>query len=136
MSVLNLIIQLDGGAISGYIWDTGCLGCESSSTSVCLNSASFSWKDGANTFTKSDSYCAVNACSDSNLSLCDLKLFVSWVGTDSNNKYMESAAYRISNFKQQNIEQIYQSMANMTSPTKPPAATLSAEAAAAINSAL
>lgn len=129
---LNLVIQVTSGKISGFIWDTGCLGC--ATTDTCLSGRTLNYKDSSQSYTWTDSYCSINYCSTTDTDPCDLRIFVTWVGTDSNNKYLESAGYRLSNFENQNIAAIWASMKTL-SISNVPQVNLSTEAANAINSA-
>ena len=134
VSVLNLIIQMEDGKVSEYVWDTGCNGCEGTADFTCINNFPMTWTDG-DAKNQTASFCGRNYCSETDAGQCDLRIFVTWVGTDSRGKYLESAGYRISNFKRQNVGQIYASMAGVTSAIRPDPATLSPEATTAINSA-
>ena len=46
---------------------------------------------------------------------------------------MESASYRLSNFKNQNVSQIYESMSKFHSSTTPAVKTVDVDAQAALN---
>lgn len=133
--VLNLVVQLTNGQVSGFTWDGACLAC--SGASNCLSTA-VTWTDPDKTGTtqsSSDSWCTKTFCASSSYADCDLRLFVSWVGTDSKGKYLESAGYRLSNFQSQNIAAIYGSMSSLRSSTRPPVVTPSTAAQAALDNA-
>jgi hypothetical protein len=49
---------------------------------------------------------------------CDPKIYVSFIGTDSNDNYMESAGKRISRFRQFSVGQMYGSAKSAVSGYK------------------
>ena len=132
--MLGLVIQMENGVAAGYIWDTTCDACSDSGTFSCIADYPMKWTDvDSKNLTKS--FCGRTYCAEADATNCDLRVFVSWVGTDAKGKYLESAGYRLSNFKKQNIGDIYAAMAGITSATRPDPASFSSEAQTAINSA-
>ena len=129
VNVHSLVISMEEGVVSGYFWDTACNGCEDTAACQSVQTEWFqSPTEGIRSAT--NSYC-VNSCSSSATdTACDLKIFVTWVGTDVKSKYLESANYRISNFKRQNIEQVFSSMKGLQPTTTPPTTVMSAAAKA------
>ena len=56
------------------------------------------------------SLCGQQECTDNTNGLCDLKVFVSWIGTDSQGNSLISNLDRLLNFSKYNLETMYQSM--------------------------
>ena len=112
---LNLVVFLTSGKITSLKWDIGCYGCED--TDRCANDlvSSFNKWDDDGTSEDSEykhSNCYVPECQETDTT-CDLKVYVSWMGTDANDHYMISAGQRLSAFSNQNIGSLLESMQNL-----------------------
>ena len=57
-------------------------------------------------------FCPVPACTPelSITGFCDFKLFVSWIGSDKNNKKLISSSERFLIFKNYNLEKLFESV--------------------------
>eukprot|EP00455_Lapot_gusevi_P017262 TRINITY_DN1915_c0_g1_i1.p1 TRINITY_DN1915_c0_g1~~TRINITY_DN1915_c0_g1_i1.p1 ORF type:complete len:243 (+),score=59.04 TRINITY_DN1915_c0_g1_i1:55-783(+) len=98
----TLLIQLDGGQVIDIKWDMedDCASCTESR--LCI-----------------DGSCAVDIpkCASTTTSTngntdtydCDTKMYVGWLGTDKNSRYMLSAGQRMSRFRQGGIRGAYDS---------------------------
>ena len=102
---LGLIVQIEKGKVSGFFWDEGCVACLDK---PACSEIDLAWVDGVS---KKETYstCAKSDCSKEEAG-CTLKVYVYWAGTDAKGKYMESAGYRLTNFKRQNAGDIWNSM--------------------------
>jgi hypothetical protein len=72
------------GVITTVFWDNVCFGGDCDDYSVT---------QGDNTFTVHNDY--IGACNSDNQPQCDPKIYVSFLGTDSDGQYMQSAGFRL-----------------------------------------
>lgn len=96
--VMNLMIQLDQGKVSNYFWRNTCLGCSGndvvntcetkSLTSTIINPADTS---STTTATYNQENCKRTKCS-ADFKDCDLRIYVTWSGLDSEGKNLLSSA--------------------------------------------
>lgn len=90
---LTTVIVLDGGKVSEIIWDKGCYSC---SGDACI-----------------DKNCGIKASEcTTDSELCDLKIFVSWYGTDSDGDFLLSAGMRLSQFTSESASSYYNYVKN------------------------
>jgi len=121
--LLNLVINMHEGEISSFAWDTGCAGC---GPSRCMQSAKkldvlrgggFS-ADTSAFFDRGACGQEVTRCSPDDFS-CDLKLFITWAGTDRSGNHLRSAGTRLSKFTGHSLGSLYETMDDSyTSTTK------------------
>jgi hypothetical protein len=99
---LTAIVQVSSGTITGITWDSGCYSC---SGAACVQGI-----------------CAVpiNECGDSDATTnCDVKVYLSWTGTDRNSRYLTSSAAVITNFEQYGITNAFEAAAATTTQAYP-----------------
>jgi len=84
---LSLVIVLEEGSISELIWDEGCYGCDDAH---CI-----------------DNNCAIKQSECTNENECDFMAYISWYGTDTNQRYLLSAGQRLSQFSSLSAEYYY-----------------------------
>ena len=80
--IFSIVVNIDNGKVSDVAWDNGCWDC----TSMC-------YLDKINV-NSSQSICRINPCNttqNGSTTACDPKIYVSWIGTDSNGNHMNSA---------------------------------------------
>ena len=76
--------------------------------SSCPNSYdTFNYKNDS-----SIDFCYLNYCSSNIDGMCDFKILISWIGTDSNNKQLISSSKRYSNFDSFGISSVYENIIN------------------------
>mmetsp|Transcript_31489 Transcript_31489/g.83968 ORF Transcript_31489/g.83968 Transcript_31489/m.83968 type:complete len:252 (-) Transcript_31489:246-1001(-) len=94
--VLSAVINMADGNIQNFVWDDSCVGCASSS---CLYGSK---RLDNRTFVGGDALHANGVCSKisclSQDTDCDLKLFLTWAGTDADGNNALSASTRLSRF--------------------------------------
>ncbi|EWS72669.1 hypothetical protein TTHERM_000727808 (macronuclear) [Tetrahymena thermophila SB210] len=106
--IFSAVIQITNGKITGIDWDNGCW--NGSSPTVCkqLTVSTLDSKGNQTTYSESNNYitdCTNNSTDGS----CDPKVYISWMGTDSNGNYMTSAGLRMSRFQSYSVGEFYQS---------------------------
>lgn len=103
--MLNIIVNLWDGKIHSFAWDYGCLACGPTS---CVQS-SMSLENGrpsndifeAGVCARDSAGCEVDKS-------CDLKLYVTWAGTDRNGLHARSANMRLSRFQGSTIRSMWE----------------------------
>lgn len=86
--IFSLVVNIDNGKITSTTWDNGCWDC----TSLC-------YLDRVNV-NVTQSNCRINPCNGTDASsttACDPKIYISWIGTDSNGNHMNSAGSKFKN---------------------------------------
>lgn len=110
--LVNVVINLRDGNISSFAWDNGCAGC---GPSDCMESSkSLDLATGAvggQVFDQGTCGQRVENC-PSNPQACDLRVFVTWAGTDRNGRNAVSAGMRLSKFTGYTMKSLYESMAH------------------------
>ena len=97
--VYTLIVFLNEGRVESIQWDEGCFFCSGGVTAPCRYS---SLNTTANATFEVSGYqaCASDeTVCDQEEGACDLKLYITWTGTDSQGVYLESANLRFSRFR-------------------------------------
>jgi len=127
--VYTAIIQMDNGVVSNIGWDDGCFFC-AENTDTCAFSAfnanaSLPIADStlrgcrkasdecyADAFTNDQ---ATNTTGNATLTAgnCDLKIFLTWTGTDRNGQYLRSANKRFSRYRAFGVATAYQAAVNI-----------------------
>mmetsp|Transcript_10907 Transcript_10907/g.21213 ORF Transcript_10907/g.21213 Transcript_10907/m.21213 type:complete len:301 (+) Transcript_10907:235-1137(+) len=104
---LTAIVHLADGEVTRVVWDVGCtlcpehqqeLSCLADNTSIVCSS------DGGGC---SDCYLPIGERCGSGQHACAPKLYVAWVGTDSNGVPMTSAGQIISQYSQYSLQPVY-----------------------------
>lgn len=101
-NVMQLIITLQEGVLTGMRWDNDCYGCRG--TQECKNIKT-TFIDFQTSKSKEISYntCTMNYCGDgADRHICNLKIFIAWEGTDYNGNYLVSRSLMLPNFQKQN----------------------------------
>jgi hypothetical protein len=111
-NVYSLVISVHKGQIFNVTWDDKCGLCEEDSNECkTINLA-----DGL-----TDQLCNAKAqCAAPATTQCDPKIFVSWIGSDKNNRKMTSAGMRLARFRNFDMSEIYtraQNLKNVTNST-------------------
>lgn len=108
--ILSLVVNMQGGTINSFAWDNSCAGCGPSS---CMySSSSFNLTDrteGSDFFSEGTCGQGRDSCSSNSLA-CDLKVFLTWAGTDKNNQHLVSAGMRLSKLTGYALSSIYDMM--------------------------
>lgn len=104
--VYTVIIAATNGIIDSVVFDEGCFFCEEASAS-CIGNVFVNATQSVPTVASSSFKSCSQSCGASTGSECDLKLFVTWTGTDSAGAYFQSANLRFSRFRQFGIGQFY-----------------------------
>jgi hypothetical protein len=109
---MHLVVTLEYGKIKGFRWEQGLKGCAHMED----GNAQYSFKQTFQDFvtgkekTIDSKYCSIPYCKAGNEKACNMKIFVSWEGTDENLHYMVSASSRLENFDRWGIQKMYESM--------------------------
>lgn len=104
--IYTVVIAATNGVIDSVVFDEGCFFCDEASASCVGNVFVNSSKSVPTTASSSFKSCT-QPCVASTGSQCDLKLFVTWTGTDANGAFFQSANLRFSRFRQFGVGQIY-----------------------------
>lgn len=104
--LLSLVINLHDGFVHSFAWDSSCEGCGpnaciQSKKAIDLQQGTQSWDDlggacGAET----------GGCRDG--AGCDMKVFVTWAGTDKEGRHCTSAGMRMSKFTGYTLTSLYE----------------------------
>lgn len=134
LPLYTVIIKMDTGVVTDIGWDDGCFFC-AENTDECMHN-SFSVNSSTEisddtyrgcrkatdecypeTFTNAATNSTNSSSSSTNVTLttsdCDLKIFVTWTGTDKNGQYLRSASKRFSRYRAFGIATAYQSAVNL-----------------------
>lgn len=127
---LTAVTRIKDGNVTGIYWDDGCDACFGAS---CSNSSCGVPIDECNIpFNASLTVTNITSGVDSNPDCnrypltacttetdCDAKVYVSWIGTDSNGDFMTSAGLRISQFRSFSIKTAYETASRTTNARRP-----------------
>ena len=106
--LLNIVIKVEKGNIYDIVWDNNCYSCKDDQCheylSVNINNDSDS-KSFKNCYKKDES-CG----SEKDTLNCDPKLYVTWFGTDKDNRQMKSSNMAMSKFKHYSIGSLYDNL--------------------------
>ena len=104
MSVFSIVIHVKNGVIDGILWDNECAGCPS-----CFD-YEIPEEDRIEGGPGHEHYCSQTQEECDLEKNCDPEIFVSWLGTDSNQNVMYSASQRLSNFNKFSVDSMYNSI--------------------------
>ena len=91
--VLNLVVRVEMGKIVDLYWSNACV------DDICEFENCQETKFDLGDTTESEKNCYIQSCKSSkDTSNCDTKVFVTWVGNDRENRFLESDNNRITNF--------------------------------------
>lgn len=115
-SVMTAIISVQDGDVVAITWDEGCFFCDpkkedcvpntfDNSTNTVYDAAPYA------TCTQTDTACAEETGSygTEGGGACDLKMYVTWTGTDVNGNFLTSAGLRFSQYRAFGVESLYDS---------------------------
>lgn len=106
----NLVVNLKQGEVSSFAWDNGCSGC---SPDDCMEgSKKFdlqSYSAGPESFHQGTCGQQLATCAGNELS-CDLKVFVTWAGTDRHGQNLLSAGTRLSKLTGPTLSSLFKTM--------------------------
>ena len=101
--IYSAVVRLEDGKVTSVEWDNDCFDC----TDLCMTTQITDKITEKNCRTKAEE--CTGGLSSYN---CDPKIYVTFIGTDSNGNHMVSAGLRISRFRQYSISQMYTSAKN------------------------
>jgi hypothetical protein len=107
--LLNIVIKVDKGKIYDIVWDNNCYSCEKEK---CMSYTSVNIKNNMhiNIF-KNCMNNKIDSCKNEQDSLnCDPKFYVTWFGTDKDNRQMKSSNMAMSKFKHYSIGSLYDNL--------------------------
>ena len=105
--LLNIVIKVDKGKIYDIVWDNNCYSCKKEK---CMSYTSINIKNNhTNTF-KNCMNNNFDSCKEKDSLNCDPKFYVTWFGTDKDNRQMKSSNMAMSKFKHYSIESLYDNL--------------------------
>lgn len=108
--MLSLVVNMQNGLVSSFAWDNNCMGCGSSSCMYSRSGFNLTSRQAiGDTFSEGTCGQSRDNCMSNSLS-CDLKIFVTWAGTDMQNQHLVSAGLRLSQFTGYTLTSLYDSM--------------------------
>ncbi len=106
--VFTVVVAVEQGVPQSVVYDDGCYFCDEAGASCVGNVFVNSTSTVPNTAGSAFRSCASpTQCTSTSGGDCDLKIFVTWTGTDANGAYFESANMRFSRFRQFGVGQYY-----------------------------
>lgn len=106
----NLVVNLREGRVSSFAWDNSCSGC---SPSQCLKSSQSLSEEN---FTEGSQFFSEGTCGESadfcigTPAACNLKVFVTWAGTDKHGRNLVSAGSRLSKLAGPTLSSFYNTL--------------------------
>jgi len=113
--ILNLVIEMEDGFVKEIDWKNTCIAktCEYQD---CIETV-FSHPEAAGLHLR-EKNCFIRTCQSSkDTSNCDTKVYLTWIGSDSENRHCVSDNYRISHLTQFSIQSYYESAVNAAALT-------------------
>eukprot|EP00927_Polykrikos_kofoidii_P057129 TRINITY_DN51237_c0_g1_i1.p1 TRINITY_DN51237_c0_g1~~TRINITY_DN51237_c0_g1_i1.p1 ORF type:complete len:291 (-),score=22.84 TRINITY_DN51237_c0_g1_i1:200-1072(-) len=111
--LLNLVVNLQHGKLTNFAWDNGCSGC---GPSRCMESHMHykvkSRSATGGTFKNGACGQDLSGCPTGETGACDMKVFVTWAGSDSAGRHLLSAGMRLSKFTGYTMASIYETMSD------------------------
>jgi hypothetical protein len=106
--VFNVVIKVDKGNITDVVWDNDCYACLTSDQCFTNNDVTYL---NDTSIKAVDKNCKSPACVNDkdNAFNCDPKFYITWFGTDSNQKQMKSSNLAMSRFRQYAVGSLYNS---------------------------
>jgi hypothetical protein len=107
--LLNIVIKVDKGKIYDIVWDNNCYSCKKEK---CMSYSSINIKDNTQINTFKNCMNNADSCGNENEDSlnCDPKFYVTWFGTDKDNRQMKSSNMAMSKFKHYSIESLYDNL--------------------------
>jgi len=111
--VYTVVISAEQGVPQNVVFDEGCFFCEPGSAQCVGNVFDNATKTVPSAPSSPFRSCASpSECTAASGDACDLKLFITWTGTDANGAYFQSANLRFSRFRQFGVGQYYDDIAS------------------------
>ena len=109
-ALLNLIVRMEMGNVVGLYWENQCYGVECAfidckDTTLYFNQTNFTEQVITSTNIQN---CFIPDC-NSDSSVCDTKVYITWEGTDATGRECTSDNYRITKFTEYSINSLLQS---------------------------
>jgi hypothetical protein len=108
--IVSLVITMKDGKITSFAWDNECQNCPLSCMESPRTLDRTDFAPGGGSLTRSTCSNNVADCSGNG---CDLRVFVTWAGTDSGGRNAMSAGMRLSKFTGYSLGSIYQSVVGL-----------------------
>jgi len=108
--VFNLVIKMKLGKILGIVWDNDCYTCPV--TPQCINQTALNVNSTDIVTKYYDTNCNMEICDTKNTTgifQCDPKFYITFWGTDKDNRPFQSAGLAMSRFRQYNVASLYTS---------------------------
>ena len=106
--LINIVIKVEKGMIYDIVWDNNCYGCKDDE---CLDYLSNNIYNESETKNFKNCYKKTESCGSEKESLkCDPKFYVTWFGTDKDNRQMKSSNMAMSKFKHYSIGSLYDNL--------------------------
>jgi hypothetical protein len=106
--LFNVVIKVNNGKIYDVVWDNDCFSCLTSSQ--CYSNVNVTYLNDTNIITTEKNcisdLCTLNATEAFN---CDPKFYITWFGTDSKGKQLQSSNLSMSRFRQYSVGSLYNS---------------------------
>eukprot|EP00930_Biecheleria_cincta_P052410 TRINITY_DN37660_c0_g1_i1.p1 TRINITY_DN37660_c0_g1~~TRINITY_DN37660_c0_g1_i1.p1 ORF type:complete len:256 (+),score=23.62 TRINITY_DN37660_c0_g1_i1:30-797(+) len=106
----NLVVNLKNGEVSSFAWDTSCSGC---APNDCMEGSKHfdlqNYIAGSELFSHGTCGQQLATCAGNQLS-CDLKVFVTWAGTDRHGQNLLSAGMRLSKLTGPTLSSLFNTM--------------------------
>eukprot|EP00928_Gymnodinium_smaydae_P070006 TRINITY_DN53955_c0_g1_i1.p1 TRINITY_DN53955_c0_g1~~TRINITY_DN53955_c0_g1_i1.p1 ORF type:complete len:259 (-),score=26.94 TRINITY_DN53955_c0_g1_i1:251-1027(-) len=110
-AMLNLVVNLQDGKITGFAWDNNCAGCGPSSCMKTHTSLNLSTNiPGGSLFDAGVCGRELAKCSQATENSCDMTAMVTWVGTDQNGRNLLSAGMRLSKFTGYTLKSLFETL--------------------------
>jgi len=106
--LLNIVIKVEKGNIYDIVWDNNCYSCKDNE---CMNYESVNIYNDSETKNFKNCYNKTVSCGNEKEKLnCDPKFYVTWFGTDKDNRQMKSSNMAMSKFKHYSIGSLYDNL--------------------------
>ncbi|CAK9071246.1 unnamed protein product [Durusdinium trenchii] len=106
----NLVVNLRDGQVSSFAWDNTCSGC---SPSKCMKSSQSLTSEN---FTEGSEFFQQGTCGEGpdfctgTPAACNLRVFVTWAGTDKRGRHLISAGSRLSKLQGPTLASLYDTL--------------------------
>lgn len=135
-SVLSLVIKVFYGTIVSLTWDNSCYTCSSNSPECIRGYSNLMFNQLSSTITtvvtdqtssihgsgicgQQHTNCTSTTTAGYNKSACDIKVLVTWSGTDRNGNQLTTSGIRLSQFAGASLSSLYESVSYSFSPPSP-----------------
>lgn len=106
--LINIVIKVEKGYIYDIVWDNNCYSCKDEQ---CQDYLSENIYKNSDTKIFKNCYKKTDSCGSEEETLnCDPKFYVTWFGTDKDNRQMKSSNMAMSKFKHYSIGSLYDNL--------------------------